>query len=139
MTPVDIAAIRADFAFVAPVADAFAARFYERLFALDPTLRRLFPPDLAPQRKKLTQALALVVAGLDRLDAMIDTLRALGRRHGDYGVDATHYALVGEAILATLEETVTGFGERSRTAWGRAYTTLADVMIDAAAEASAAA
>lgn len=139
MTPSDIVAIRTDFAAVAPTADAFAARFYERLFETDPSLRRLFPDDLSPQRKKLVQALAMVVAGLDRLDSMLDTLRELGRRHGGYGVEAHHYASVGEAILATLEERVAGFGDRSRTAWGRAYTTLADVMISAATPETAAA
>ncbi len=139
MTPADIAAIRIDFATVAPQADAFAARFYERLFTIDPSLRPLFPGDLTPQRKKLVQALAMVVAGLDRLETMIDTIAELGRRHGGYGVEARHYASVGEAILATLEERVEGFGDRNRAAWGRAYATLADVMISAAATETVAA
>lgn len=139
MTPADIAAIRTDFATVAPQADAFAARFYERLFVIDPDLRPLFPGDLAPQRRKLVQALAMVVAGLDRLDGMIGTIAELGRRHGGYGVEAHHYASVGEAILATLEERIEGFGDRNRAAWGRAYATLADVMISAASAEPAAA
>ena len=139
MTPADIAAIRIDFATVAPQADAFAERFYERLFIIDPSLRPLFPGDLAPQRKKLVQALAMVVAGLDRLEPMIGTIAELGRRHGGYGVEAHHYASVGEAILATLEERVEGFGDRNRAAWGRAYATLADVMISAAATETVAA
>lgn len=139
MTPADIAAIRIDFATVAPQADAFAERFYERLFTIDPSLRPLFPSDLAPQRKKLVQALAMVVAGLDRLEPMIGTIAELGRRHGGYGVEAHHYASVGEAILATLEERVEGFGDRNRAAWGRAYATLADVMIAAAATETVAA
>ena len=136
--PADIVAIRTDFAVVAPRADAFASRFYERLFGIDPTLRTLFPEDLAPQRKKLVQALAMVVAGLDRLETMVDTLRHLGRRHGGYGVEPHHYAAVGEALLATLEESVAGFEDRSRIAWGRAYASLADIMISAAAEQAAA-
>lgn len=139
MTPADIAAIRIDFATVAPQADAFAARFYEHLFIIDPSLRPLFPADLSPQRKKLVQALAMVVAGLDRLETMIGTIAELGRRHGGYGVEAHHYASVGEAILTTLEERVTGFGDRNRAAWGRAYATLADVMISAASAETAAA
>ncbi len=138
MTPTDIAAIRADFAAVGIAADAFAARFYDRLFRLDPTLRTLFPADLSPQRRKLVQALATVVAGLDRLDGIVGAIRGLGCRHGGYGVTAEHYATVGEALLATLEERLESFDETHRAAWGRAYTTLADVMIDAAREAAAA-
>jgi hemoglobin-like flavoprotein len=139
MTPADITAIRIDFATVAPQADDFAARFYERLFTIDPSLRPLFPADLSSQRKKLVQALALVVSGLDRLETMIGTIAELGRRHGGYGVEPHHYASVGEAILATLEERIEGFGDRNRAAWGRAYATLADVMISAASAETAAA
>jgi hypothetical protein len=63
----------------------------------------------------------------------------LGRRHGGYGVEAHHYASVGEAILTTLEERIESFGDRNRAAWGRAYATLADVMISAAAAETVAA
>ena len=139
MTPAAIAAIRADFAAVAPDADGFAAEFYTRLFGIDPSLRPLFPTDLAPQRKKLVQALAMVVAALDRLETMTETLRGLGRRHGGYGVEAGHYATVGEALLATLEARVEAFGDRNRAAWGAAYAALADIMIEAANETAAAA
>ena len=139
MTPSAIAAIRADFAAVAPDADGFATEFYARLFGIDPALRPLFPTDLAPQRKKLTQALAMVVASLDRLETMTETLRALGRRHGGYGVEAGHYAAVGEALLATLEARVEAFGDRNRAAWGAAYAALSDIMIAAAAETAVAA
>lgn len=138
MTPADIATIRADFAVVASDADGFALRFYQRLFEIDPSLHALFPADLTPQRKKLVQALAMVVAGLDRLETMITTIAELGRRHGAYGVEPHHYAAVGEAILATLEERVAAFGDRNRAAWGKAYATLADVMITAANDAMAA-
>lgn len=137
MTPAEIVAIRTDFAVLAPQADAFAERFYERLFALDPALRPLFPTELAPQRKKLLQALAVVVTGLDRLDALLDTLRELGRRHAGYGVETHHYAVVGEALLATLAERVTDFGDRNRSAWSRAYATLAEVMSGAPREEAA--
>ncbi|MFG1478969.1 globin domain-containing protein [Xanthobacter sp. V4C-4] len=135
MTPSDIAAIRADFAIVARAPDDFAARFYARLFTLDPALRVLFPDDLSEQRRKLVQALAMVVAGLDRLDDILPAVQGLGARHGDYGVQPEHYAIVGEAILGTLEETLGGgFGAANRAAWGEAYATLADVMV-AASEA----
>lgn len=138
MTPTDISLVRADFSAIGADADGFAARFYDRLFELDPTLRPFFSADLAPQRRKLVQALAVVVAGLDRLDEIVATVTALGRRHGDYGVTADHYAIVGEALLATLEERVVGFDEIHRAAWGRAYTLLADVMIVAGRNAVAA-
>lgn len=138
MTPSDIAAIRADFAIVARAPDDFAARFYGRLFSLAPGLRALFPEDLTEQRRKLVQALAMVVAGLDRLEAILPAVQALGARHDDYGVKPEHYAIVGEALLRALEETLDTFGEANRAAWGGAYATLADAMIAAGQDRAAA-
>ena len=62
MTPEQILLVRASFAQVKALGDQAAALFYERLFALDPTLRALFKGDLAAQRRKLLAALAMVVA-----------------------------------------------------------------------------
>ncbi len=53
MTPEQIALVQTSFAHVVPIADTAATLFYDRLFALDPTLRRLFPSDLTEQRHKL--------------------------------------------------------------------------------------
>jgi len=43
MTSTQIQLIRQSFAQVAPISEAAAALFYQRLFELDPGLRRLFP------------------------------------------------------------------------------------------------
>ena len=40
----DIALVRASFAMVAPIEDAAADLFYDRLFAIAPQLRPMFPP-----------------------------------------------------------------------------------------------
>jgi hemoglobin-like flavoprotein len=47
------------FATIVPIADDAAALFYRRLFEIDPSLRGMFPEDIAPQRKKLVQTLAM--------------------------------------------------------------------------------
>ena len=49
----DIALVRASFARVVPIQDAAADLFYDRLFAVAPKLRELFPPDLRDQKRKL--------------------------------------------------------------------------------------
>ena len=58
-------------------------------------------------------------------------------RHTDYGVHDEHYAIVGEALLWTLEQ---GLGEHYTPevadAWAAVYTLLATVMKQAAAEAA---
>ncbi len=119
---------------VVPIADTASAQFYERLFEIDPELRRLFDGvDMESQRQKLVQALALVIGGLDEIEELIAEVAALGRRHSVYGVKDAHYDTVGAALLSTLE---TGLGDswtaEVKAAWTAAYGFIAEVMQRAA-------
>lgn len=139
MTPADIAAIRSSFRSLSGAPDALAGAFYERLFALDPSLRHLFKGDLEAQGRKLVLVLSHVVQALDRLDSILGDVRSLGRRHAGYGVEPRHYGTVGEALLDTLSARLgAAFDAETRRAWTKAYTVLAGVMIDAADARSAA-
>src|SRR5262245_8268570 len=108
MTPHQKMLVQTTFAQVAPIAETAAALFYARLFELDPSLRPMFSADLNEQGRKLMQMIGVAVAGLDKLDALVPAVRALGQRHAGYGVRDEHYATVAEALLWTLE---TGLGE----------------------------
>ena len=136
MTPTQIELIRTSWAAVEPIADVAATLFYERLFEMDPAVRRLFrKTDMAAQRKNLMQTLTVVVKGIDRLDALVPAVQALGRRHAGYGVRPEHYDTVGAALLWTLEQGLgDAFTDDVRAAWAEAYGTLAAVMIAAAEE-----
>jgi hemoglobin-like flavoprotein len=134
MTPEQIALVRASFARVLPIADAAAALFYGRLFALDPSLRPLFRGDLAAQGRALMGTLRVAVHGLDRLDQLVPAVQTLGRRHAAYGVKDEHYATVARALLWTLEQGLgAAFTPATRAAWAAAYALLATVMQEAAA------
>jgi len=136
MTPVHVADVQQSFAQVRPRADAVAARFYQRLFTLDPSVRPLFPNDLTAQGRKLMDMLGLVVHGLPRVDTLRPTVQALGRRHVSYGVRPEHYETVGAALLWTLEqECGPAWTPEVREAWATAYTALAALMTTAAGEA----
>lgn len=128
--------IQASWTAVEPIADTAAVLFYDRLFELDPALRRLFArTDMAQQRKILMQTLTVVVRSLDKLDAIVPAIQALGRRHAGYGVREEHYDSVGAALLWTLDQGLgDAFDDETADAWATAYTTLASVMIDAAAD-----
>ena len=132
--------VRETWAAVAPIAPTAAALFYRRLFELDPSLRRLFGhADMAEQGKKLMQTLSVAVASLDRLDALVPAVEALGRRHAGYGVRDEHYATVGDALLWTLWQGLgPAFTDEVRDAWAATYTTLAGAMQRAAAAAGTA-
>ncbi len=94
MDDVQIALVRANFAQVAPISAQAAALFYGRLFEIAPPLRDLFRGDMAEQGTKLMAMLATAVANLDRLDAIVPAVRALGARHATYGVQAADYGPV---------------------------------------------
>lgn len=133
MTPTQIDLIRASWTKVEPIADTAAQLFYSRLFELDPRTRALFRrTDMDAQRRNLMQTLTVVVKGLDKLDAIVPAVRALGSRHAGYGVRAKDYDTVGAALLWTLEQGLGAeFDEPTREAWASAYGLLASVMIEA--------
>jgi hemoglobin-like flavoprotein len=134
MTPTQVELIRTSWTAVEPIGDRAATLFYDRLFALDPTIERLFRgTDMARQKTVLMQTLTVVVKSLDRLDQLVPAIEALGRRHAGYGVRAAHFDTVGEALLWTLGQGLgDGFTPELRDAWVEAYTTLASVMIGTA-------
>jgi len=96
--------VQQSFAAIVPIADDAAVLFYERLFEIDPSLRRMFPSEMTAQRKKLVQMLTAAVKGLDRLEQLVPVVQDLGRRHVGYGVRDEQYATVGAALLWTLEK-----------------------------------
>jgi hemoglobin-like flavoprotein len=125
---------------VMPIADTAASLFYQRLFDLDPNISRLFKnTNMASQRLKLIQMLSAAVKGLDTIDALLPTLKDLGRKHVKYGVQDEHYTNVGEALLWTLEQ---GLGPiytaKVADAWTATYALIADAMRRAAREVTAA-
>jgi hemoglobin-like flavoprotein len=127
-----ITLVKTTFAQVAPLAETVASIFYERLFHLDPSLRSMFKTDMKLQGQKLIQMLAVVVHALDRLDDVVPAIEALGRRHVDYGVKPEHYAVVGEALLWTLEQGLgADFTLDVKAAWSEAYSALAGAAINA--------
>lgn len=133
MTPEQIKLVQDSFAKVAPIAPAAAELFYGRLFELDPSLKPLFKGDMKEQGAKLMKMIGTAVNSLKDLAAIVPAVQALGERHVDYGVEDSHYATVGEALLWTLDQ---GLGDdftiETKEAWTITYNTLASVMIEAA-------
>jgi len=135
MTPQEVALVRQSFAKVVPISEQAAALFYDRLFTVDPSTRPLFRGDMKNQGAKLMAAIGAVVKSLDRIEVMLDEIRALARRHDRYGVREEHYASVGGALLWTLEQGLgSDFTPEVREAWATAYGILSSTMIEAASE-----
>jgi hemoglobin-like flavoprotein len=135
MTPEQINLIQENFDSLAPLAENAATVFYNRLFAMRPTLRLLFPADLHEQKKKLMATLGLAIKSLNETDKLIPVLENLGRRHALYGVREEHYDVVGAALLLTLRDALgRNFTAEANDAWTQMYGFVAATMKRAARE-----
>jgi hemoglobin-like flavoprotein len=133
MTPAQIQLLRRSFGQLLPKADATAAEFYANLFAADPALRALFPPDLEAQRAKLMQMIGGAVGLVDKPHVLLPMVRQLGERHAAYGVLPAHYGSVGTALLKTLAQRLgPAFDDDTRTAWEMLFALIAGMMLEGA-------
>jgi hemoglobin-like flavoprotein len=79
------------------------------------------------------EMIGTAVAGLNNLEVLVPAVRDLGARHIGYGVQETHYEIVGEALLWTLEQGLgADFTDEVKDAWTAVYTVLAQTAIDGA-------
>jgi hemoglobin-like flavoprotein len=133
MTSDQVTLVQQSFAKVAPISEAAAVIFYDRLFEVAPSVKPMFPTDMKEQRKKLMATLAVVVGGLGNLESVLPAASALAKRHVGYGAKAEHYPVVGGALLWTLEKGLgDGWTPEVADAWTSAYGTLSGYMISEA-------
>jgi hemoglobin-like flavoprotein len=134
MHPDTVPLVQSTWKQVAAIAPQAAALFYTNLFEADPSLKALFKGDMEEQGKRLMQMIGAAVGKLTDLDALVPVLQSLGERHVGYGVQASHYATVGGALLKTLEQGLgAAFTPAVKAAWTEVYGVMADVMIKASA------
>src|SRR5215207_6871107 len=111
--------------------------FYSKLFVDAPELAHLFKTPRPEQSKKLITMLSVVVNKVDSLDELQDSLRQLALRHVQYGTRPEHYALVGNALLWTLERGLgADWNEELKHAWANCYSVLSTSMINASSYAT---
>ncbi|MFI6419264.1 globin domain-containing protein [Streptomyces sp. NPDC050842] len=131
----DAILVRRTLAEIAPVADQVTSYFYALLFVRNPELREMFPAAMDTQRDRLLKSLLTAAEHLDDVPVLTAYLENLGKGHRKYGTKAAHYPAVGEALIGALVRYATAsWGEETEAAWVRTYTTISQIMIDAAAE-----
>jgi NAD(P)H-flavin reductase/hemoglobin-like flavoprotein len=130
----DAVLIQRTMAEVGPVADKVTSYFYALLFVRHPDLRPLFPAAMDTQRDRLLRALLTAAEHIDNTHVLVAYLQNLGRGHRKYGTRPEHYPAVGECLIGALSRYASSvWDEETEAAWVRAYTTISQVMIDAAA------
>jgi hemoglobin-like flavoprotein len=129
MTPQQISLVRHTFSHIAQNSAQAGAFFYDRLFALDPSLRPMFPDDLQNQGQKFVDTLGGVIRALDSTQTVAEDLDDLGQRHVEYGVQREHYAVLREALLWSLAQILDDeYDDDVAAAWCAAYDVAARAM-----------
>jgi hemoglobin-like flavoprotein len=121
--------IRESLIHIHPIADQIARSFYEHLFEVTPSLRKLFTGDMNRQGKMLMTSLELAVSSLDDPQSILPSVQALGERHVSYGVKPEYYSLARESFLWALENHLREeFTPVLKEAWTIAFDTLIQTM-----------
>ena len=122
--------LRHSFHAIAPAADALVDKFYERLFAAHPTVRKLFPEDMSAQKKKLWTMLQWVIANLDSGPLLRARLRELGERHKSYSALPEHYPIVANTLLAAMADVAgPGWNNQVEADWRTVLERMAAIML----------
>src|SRR5262252_385406 len=103
MTAEQVDIIRKSFDAMWPMRGDFADLCYSRFFELAPDTRALFPSDMERQRLKLMDTIAALVGSLDQRELFESLATYSGRQHARFGVQPSHYAAMGEALMWGLE------------------------------------
>jgi NAD(P)H-flavin reductase/hemoglobin-like flavoprotein len=84
--------------------DELVRRFYTRWFAIDGSVRDLFPPDMEHQRTVFAHAMTWLLGELieQHAEEPVAFLAQLGRDHRKYGVTQRHYDSMQNALITTL-------------------------------------
>ncbi|KUH82166.1 MULTISPECIES: FAD-binding oxidoreductase [unclassified Mycobacterium] len=79
-------------------------RFYTHWFAIDTSVRDLFPPDMEAQRNRFAHAVTWVLGELaaQRAQEPVAFLAQLGRDHRKYGVTQHHYDSMQNALYSSF-------------------------------------
>lgn len=115
--------LRSSFELVVSREPQITARFYDIFFTRYPQVKPMFGRSSAEnQQKMLTEALVAVVDHLEDAPWLKQNLRALGKRHDDYGVTPEMYSWVGECLLAAMADAAgDDWSKEIEGAWTEAY------------------
>jgi hemoglobin-like flavoprotein len=128
----EIDLVKSSWSSVLSIKEIAGPLFYATLFELDPSVKALFHSPVETQANKLLSMLGNIISKLDKLEDVIENINMLAYRHVHYGVKEEHYALVGEALLKTLENGLgSAWNSELKDAWTKVYTILAGTMIKA--------
>jgi len=133
MTPDAIEQVRHSYRSLTASERQLSARFYDRMFAASPNLRRLFPPDLTVLQGHFEAALALVIRNLNDMAALKEPLRELGAQHVHWGARPEDYVTARDALVSAIGSLSPEWTAELEGHWRAAITAIIVPMIEGAA------
>ena len=106
--------------------------FYEALFARAPGLRKMFRDDIAGQGMRFMTTLGAILTGIEHSGPEEARIATLAEGHRLMGVKPEHFAPMGEALIATLQDGLgDAFTPELNAAWEKAYAEISAGIIAA--------
>ena len=133
MTPEAIEQVRSSYTRLTATERQLSGRFYERLFAAAPNLRRLFPGDLTVLQGHFEAALALVIRNLNEMETLREPLRDLGGQHVHWGARPEDYITAREALVGAIGSLSPSWDAALEGHWRAAITAIVVPMLEGAA------
>ena len=131
-----IATVKATIPLLVETGPKLTAHFYDRMFAHNPELKEIFNMSNqrnGDQREALFNAIAAYASNIENLPALLPAVEKIAQKHTSFQIKPEQYNIVGEHLLATLDEMFSP-GQEVLDAWGKAYGVLAGVFIKREAE-----
>ena len=131
-----IATVKATIPLLVETGPKLTAHFYDRMFTHNPELQEIFNLSNqrhGDQRDALFNAIAAYASNIENLPALLPAVEKIAQKHTSFQIKPEQYNIVGEHLLATLDEMFSP-GQEVLDAWGKAYGVLANVFINREAE-----
>jgi Hemoglobin-like flavoprotein len=131
-----IATVKATIPLLVETGPKLTAHFYDRMFAHNPELKEIFNMSNqrnGDQREALFNAIAAYASNIENLPALLPAVEKIAQKHTSFQIKPEQYNIVGEHLLATLDEMFSP-GQEVLDAWGKAYGVLANVFINREAQ-----
>lgn len=126
-----IATVKSSLPAIAQVGPQLTGHFYQRLLTQHPELKDVFNMNnqrSGNQREALFNAIVAYGSNLENLAVLLPAVEKIAQKHTSLNIQPAQYAVVGETLLATIEELLNP-GDEVLEAWGKAYGVLANVFI----------
>jgi nitric oxide dioxygenase len=112
---------------------AITQRMYERMFQ-NAEIRDLFNQshhgESGSQPKALAAAIVAYARNIDNLGVLASRVERIAQKHVGLNIKAEHYPVVGASLLGAIKDVLGDAAtDEIMTAWGEAYSLLADVLI----------